>query len=180
VVLALRLENVCFCSGCILEQKGFDESRADAPPGINEPAQDEMKEYAAKLSKWRKDVHDGCILNGESFIRLIRIMHDARAPLMHFLCHLEKSQAQRQKSIRDGSASSWDFDTNGPLAKVVCQAPCHGVQPMLTAYRVSDHHWLLPLEGTDVRINHFALKAKLVGPYGLLSASAHPASDSFL
>jgi hypothetical protein len=84
----------------------------------NELARDDMKVYAARLSKWRRDVFEGVVVQGDKFIKVVRIMNHARAPVMHFLHFIEKAQAVRQSASRDPTL---DYDTLGPLAKISCQ-----------------------------------------------------------
>jgi hypothetical protein len=88
----------------------------------DEPSQDEIADHIAKLTRWRKDVHDGVVIHGEHFARLVQVMHDAHAPLMHFLFFIEKAQAQHDLVFRDGAGVEHDFETYGPLAKIACKA----------------------------------------------------------
>jgi hypothetical protein len=105
----------------LLKKRQDDTKRPTTSETVrNEPANDDMAAYSANMTKWRKDVYDGLILKGNDFIRIVQIMHDARGPLMHYLCLIEKSQAMRQRSIRNGSML-FSTDFYGPLAAIACK-----------------------------------------------------------
>jgi hypothetical protein len=46
----------------------------------------------------------------------VNICHESRAPLMHYLCIIEKFQAQREQERQSGTAA--EVERSGPLAAI--------------------------------------------------------------